>query len=243
MNKKIMLGMLVLALAFGMMVASCGGDDDSTFSFNPINPSTLPSFDGDFVTDEDEARDIDDGAYYAVAVILAEVLDLDLLYGGNIPSLSSTFSDSSRFFDPVEENININHKGLTGHARISVSYTETGNTYNLRGNYDILIRVSGTYTDNYSGISYKVEGIAYEARANYSGSGNMVTGSMNMTGYVSLRSGYTITRLSDKVGMKLTSTLNMSMNINNQSGSVTGNASVKIFDNNNVEKYSWSEAF
>ena len=225
MNKKIWLGVIVLI--FGLFVFGCGGDGDGSFTFSPIDPSTLPSFDETPVSDQGEAEVLAGGAMEAVTMLL--LTDLGIMYsmnGNNTPSLSQyTFG----------EDETINHKGLRGHVRWSYTINDSGNSVSVNGYDDILIRADGTQPYSYGGKAYKITGTVYELNSNFSGSGNMATGAYSLRGYYAYRNGFTVT--SEGRGMKITTTANITIT----SERVTGTASVKVYNSSNQEIASYNE--
>jgi len=69
-NKKIWLGMLVLVLTFGMTAIGCGGggaDDPIKVDLKLPAIQSVPSFEGNFVSNENEAKDLIGDAIDALA--------------------------------------------------------------------------------------------------------------------------------------------------------------------------------
>ena len=230
MNKKIILGMLALILAFGMMVAGCGGDG-GTIRFDPIDASSVPSFTGTPVTSEKEAEELADEALAVIDMILEEA--------GVMPGLFSASRNGipSPDLNTTSVNITLNHNGITGYYKADATYNDSGSSVNFSINTDILVRVDGTYT--YAGTTYRIQGLAEETKANLNGS--VTQNSFSMRGFFSSRSGFSVTRLSDGVGMKFVSTANLTLNVSNNSDSIRGMASIKVFDNSNNVIFSYEQ--
>jgi len=212
MNKKILLGMLVLILAFGFMVASCSDDGGV-----PSAVKNLPSFDGRAVNSQAEAEQLGDESMGVIMMAIDDAIS-------NSPSIIRDPLQSEESRNVIFDD-NFNHNGVRGHERLTVTGSNP-----ITANYSLLATLDGTYT------GYRIVG-RIESTANFTVSGS--EHNPNISGRMNYTATYTVS--ANGVGMKLHATVNANITSSNY-GTMTMRATAYDNDNNVLYTFNMSQS-
>jgi hypothetical protein len=172
-NKKIFIGMSVLALAFGMAIVGC--DKDSGIDDGSETVKNLPAFEGSFVSSEHEASILALGADSQIQTAIAEALQRPAT---NDPALRATDTESGYYeFNGISLRYIVTETS-SDNSSYPYSYTVQQivtidgiyGGYKIKGNYNLELEYTVTglieqsikynydcfYTVSYNGMGMKI---------------------------------------------------------------------------------------